>query len=220
MKDPIHIILIEDNPSFREVIGFALKDEVDLELVDSFGAAEAALRSLQDGVCQPDVVLLDIQLPGLSGIEAIPQILEHCPDTKILMLTQSNREADVLEAIRLGAVGYLLKSSSVEEIIHGIHQVNADEAVLDQSVAMFLIKALHQRPPQQTPPIALTGREMEILTLMSEGLSKKMIADRLGIGSGTVGDHAKSIYQKLNVQSAPAAVTAAFREGILRLGSE
>lgn len=220
MKTPIHVILIEDNPSFREVIEFTLKEEEGLKLVDSFGAAEAALRSLQDRDCRPDVVLLDIHLPGLSGVEAIPQIREHCPQAKILMLTQSDSEADVLEAIRRGAVGYLLKSSSIETILQGIHKVHTGEAALDEGVAMFLLKALRSGPPQKKASVKLSKREMEILTLMSEGMLKKQMADRLGIGAYTVGDHLKNIYQKLGVQNAPAAVSKAFRHGILQPDSD
>ena len=214
MKQPIRIILIEDNPSYREVIGFTLTDEPDLELIAFFGAAEAALTFLENESNYPDLVLLDIHLPGMSGVECIPRLKERCPDTRIIMLTQSNNEADVVQAIQLGAEGYLLKSSSVQDIIRGIHSVNAGEAFLDPGVAKFIVKSMHRRQTTQIQ-IKLSAREKEILILLGEGLLKKQIADQLGIGFHTVGDHVKHIYRKLNVPNAPAAVSKAYRSGIL-----
>jgi DNA-binding NarL/FixJ family response regulator len=214
MKQPIHIILIEDNPSYREVIGFTLADEPDLELVASYGAAEAALTALENESNHPDLILLDIHLPGMSGVECIPLLRERCPNTRIIMLTQSNNEADVVQAIQLGAEGYLLKSSSIEEIIRGIQSVNAGEAFLDHGVAKFIVKAMHSRQANQIL-IKLSAREKEILILLGEGFLKKQIADQLGIGFHTVGDHVKSIYHKLNVPNAPAAISKAYRSGIL-----
>ena len=214
MKQPIHIILIEDNPSYREVIGFTLADEPDLELVASFGAAEAALTALENESDSPDLILLDIHLPGMSGVECIPLLRERCPDTRIIMLTQSNNEADVVQALQLGAEGYLLKSSSVEDIIRGIQSVNVGEAFLDPGVAKFIVKAMHSRRASQMQ-IKLSAREKEILILLGEGFLKKQIADQLGIGFHTVGDHVKHIYQKLNVPNAPAAISKAYRTGIL-----
>ena len=214
MKQPIHIILIEDNPSYREVIGFTLADEPDLELIASYGAAEAALTALENESNHPDLILLDIHLPGMSGVECIPLLRERCPNTRIIMLTQSNNEADVVQAIQLGAEGYLLKSSSIEEIIRGIQSVNAGEAFLDNGVAKFIVKAMHSRQANQIQ-IKLSAREKEILILLGEGFLKKQIADQLGIGFHTVGDHVKSIYHKLNVPNAPAAISKAYRSGIL-----
>jgi two-component system nitrate/nitrite response regulator NarL len=214
MKQPIHILLIEDNPSYREVIGFTLADEPDLQLVASFGAAEAALTHLKNQNHCPDLILLDIHLPGMSGVESIPLIKERCPDTRIIMLTQSNNAADVVQAIQFGAEGYLLKSSSVEDIIRGIRSVNAGEAFLDSGVAKFIVQAMHS-PHKTELQIQLSARENEILILMGEGLLKKQIADQLGIGFHTVGGHVKHIYQKLNVPNAPAAISKAYRTGIL-----
>ena len=214
MKQSIHIILIEDNPSYREVIGFTLADEPDLKLVASYGAAEAALTALENESNHPDLILLDIHLPGMSGVECIPLLRERCPNTRIIMLTQSNNEADVVQAIQLGAEGYLLKSSSIEEIIRGIQSVNAGEAFLDHGVAKFIVKAMHSRQANQIL-IKLSAREKEILILLGEGFLKKQIADQLGIGFHTVGDHVKSIYHKLNVPNAPAAISKAYRSGIL-----
>ncbi len=208
-------MLIEDNPTFRKAISCTLADEPGLELTDAFSTTEAALRSLEDHPNNPDLILLDIELPGMSGIEAIPHLKELRPDTKILMLTQSDNESDVVQAIQYGAAGYLLKSSSLEEITQGIKSVHSGEASLDAAVAKFIVKALHKRHPKPKADVYFSVRENEVLILMSEGLSKKQMADRLGIGIHTVGDYVKEIYRKLNVQNAPGAVSKAFRAGIL-----
>jgi len=216
MKDPIYIMLVEDNPGYREVIEFTLADASDLQLDAVCGTAEAALQALQDRPKKPQIILLDINLPGMSGIEAITQIKALSHDTQIIMLTQSNNEADVVKSIQTGATGYLLKSASIEEITQDIRTVAEGGSSLDASVAKYIVDALHTPASTAVATINLSQRESEILTLLSEGFVKKQIADRLGIGIHTVGDHVKQIYRKLNVPNAPAAVNKAYRSGILK----
>lgn len=216
MKTPIHVMLVEDNPGYREVIELTLADTSDLHLNTVCGTAEAALQALQDTPEKPQIILLDINLPGVSGINAISQIKQLSPETQIIMLTQSHHEADVVKAIQNGATGYLLKSASIEEIIQGIQTVADGGSSLDASVAKYIVDALHAPSSTAAVPIQLSQRESEILTLLSEGLVKKQIADQLGIGTHTVGDHVKQIYRKLNVPNAPAAVSKAYRSGILK----
>jgi len=216
MKDPIYIMLVEDNPGYREVIEFTLADASDLQLDAVCGTAEAALQALQDRPKKPQIILLDINLPGMSGIEAITQIKALSHDTQIIMLTQSNNEADVVKSIQTGATGYLLKSASIEEITQDIRTVAEGGSSLDASVAKYIVDALHTPASTAVATINLSQRESEILTLLSEGFVKKQIADRLGTGIHTVGDHVKQIYRKLNVPNAPAAVNKAYRSGILK----
>jgi len=216
MKDPIYIMLVEDNPGYREVIEFTLADASDLQIDAVCGTAEAALQALQDRPKKPQIILLDINLPGMSGIEAITQIKALSHDTQIIMLTQSNNEADVVKSIQTGATGYLLKSASIEEITQDIRTVAEGGSSLDASVAKYIVDALHTPASTAVATIKLSQRESEILTLLSEGFVKKQIADRLGIGIHTVGDHVKQIYRKLNVPNAPAAVSKAYRSGILK----
>lgn len=215
MKTPIHVMLVEDNPGYREVIELTLADTSDLHLNTVCGTAEAALQALQDTPEKPQIILLDINLPGVSGIDAVPQIKKLRPDIQIIMLTQSGSEADVVKAIQTGATGYLLKSASIEEITQGIRTVADGGSSLDASVAKYIVDALHTQQSSGKATINLSNREAEILTLLSEGFVKKQIADRLGIGIHTVGDHVKQIYRKLNVPNAPAAVSKAYRNGIL-----
>ena len=217
MTKKIQIMLVEDHPDYREVIELSLLGEPDMQMISKFGAAEVALRSLEDRstLTKPDVILLDINLPGMSGIKALPWIKKYSPTTKVIMLTQSDMEADVVQAIQSGAAGYLLKSASIEEITQGIRTVMANGASLDASVARYLVLAMREQPTVENE-VALTNREMEILSMLAEGLVKKQVADQLSIGIHTVAEHVKRIYTKLEVQNAPSAIHKAHHLGIFR----
>lgn len=219
MKNKIRIMLVEDHLGYREVIERAIKREKGLDLISQFGTAEIALRSLQNVSEKdtPNLVLLDLNLPGMPGLEALPWILDYVPNTKVIVLTQSDKEADVLEAISKGASGYLLKSATVRQIIEAIHTVIDGGASLDPNVASFILNTLKNQTtaPFGEPGKSLSGREMEILALLGDGLVKKEIASKLDISVTTVAYHVKHIYEKLNVVNAPAAISKAYKTGIL-----
>lgn len=216
MKTPITVMLVEDNREYREVIRLALDRDQHTELACEFGTAEVALRSLRDRAIQrpPDVILLDLRLPGMSGIDALPHFTQSFPSAKIIILSQSDEEADVLRSISLGASGYLLKSSTILQIKDGIRHVFEGGASLDPSVAKFLLKSLQSRTPQAESATLLSERELEILTLLADGLVKKEIGDRLKIAYPTVDSHVRHIYEKLDVRNAPSAISKAHRLGI------
>jgi DNA-binding NarL/FixJ family response regulator len=216
MKSTIRVMLVEDNPRYREVIALALKQEPAIQLASQFGTAEIALRSLRDPSIRdlPDLILLDLRLPGMDGLEALPQFLSAAPAAKIMILTQSDNEADVLRAISLGATGYLLKSSTVITIVEGIRTVMNGGASLDAGVARFIINSLKTRLPKGGAETLLTGRQLEILTLLSGGFLKKEIAERLKISYATVDEHVAHIYERLGVRNAPAAVNKAHLLGL------
>ena len=217
MKRKIKIMLVEDHPKYRKVIEMALEDDPDMEVIDILGAAEIALRRVQDrpGRDAPDVVLLDLNLPGMSGLEALPWLKKYIPDTNVIVLTQSDAEADVLRAIQEGATGYLLKSSTVRQIKEGIRTVMDGGSTLDGKVAKFMMAAWNKGDSKDVMESALSQRELEILTLISEGLVKKEIGDRLNIGYGSVATYTRRIYEKLEVVNAPAAISKAYQHGIL-----
>ena len=210
-------MLVEDNPAYRKSIGYALNGRDGINLPHQFGTAEIAIQSLleMDPAKIPDVVLLDLNLPGMSGLEALPWFKKYIPDANVIVLTQSDAEADVLHAIQEGAMGYLLKSSTVKQIKEAIRSAMDGGSTLDGKVAKFIVTTLNERVPKHVQESTLSQRELEILTLLSEGLVKKEIGDRLNIGYSSVATYTRRIYEKLHVVNAPSAVSKAFRAGIL-----
>jgi len=205
----IRVMLVEDNKEYREGIGLILKHTPGINLASEFATSEVALRDLQDLSSKtPDVILLDLRLPGMDGLESLPYFRSYAPEAKIIILTQSDSEEDVLHAIKLGAAGYLLKSAAAEDIIEGIRTAMDGGASLDPGVASFILKSLQIRlPDQQQENAPLSERELEVLKLLAEGFVKKEIADRLDIQYTTVDYHVSHIYEKLNVRNAPPPST-------------
>lgn len=217
MNKPIQIILIEDSPAYRKVIDRALGGESDLALIHQFGTAEVALRKLQDtSATPPDIILLDLNLPGMSGLDAMHWIKEYTPRTQTIILTQSNQEADILRAISQGAAGYLLKSNTLDQLTDGIRTVMNGGASLDPTVANYIMNKLQANPPILSKGNPLSEREMEVLTLIGEGLQKKEVAAQLKISPRTVAAHVEKIFEKLDVKNAPAAVNRAHQRGFFR----
>lgn len=209
--------MVEDHPEYREIVELAIGRQPDMKLVSQFGTVERALRSLNERQSAPktDLILLDLNLPGMTGLEAIPYFTRELPDTKIIVLTQSDSEEDVLKAIMLGASGYLLKSSTVSQLTEAIRTVSSGGASLDPTVARFVLKTLKSKLPQEEFSQVLTEREMEVLKLLGDGLVKKEIANKLNISVTTVVTHVSHIYEKLNVKNAPSAIAKGFRLGLL-----
>ncbi len=217
MSQHIRIMLVEDNPEYREVINLAIEDDPGLDVISQYGTADIALRDLQNRSDHqvPDLILLDLRLPGMGGLESLPLFRSSLPEVKIVILTQSDHETDVLRAISKGANGYLLKTASVTKITEGIRTVMAGGATLDAGIARFIMNTLKSHLPAEQMENVLTRRELEILALLGDGLLKKEIARQLHVSAATVATHVAHIYRKLNVQNAPAAVTKAFQMGIL-----
>lgn len=217
---PVNILLIEDSPQYRRVVEIGFSRDSEFKFLLATGTAERALDVLSrigEGEDRPDLILLDLNLPGMSGLAAIPRLLEKAPTAKILVLSQSNREADVVAAISAGASGYLLKSADIQQVKESIRNVMAGGAALDPKVAHCILQTLREKHPVSGEGQLISDRELEILKLLAEGLVKKQIADQLQISSFTVAAHVRNIYTKLQVVNAPAAVSQAFRKGILPL---
>lgn len=216
-KKKIKLMLVEDSHEYRHVIEFTFRDDPVIELVGMFGTAEQALRSLENESAGrlPDVILLDLNLPGISGLKALPELARLTPESKILVLTQSENKADVLGTVKLGAAGYLLKSSSIQELRSGIESVVSGGASLDPRIAQYLLSNLRQDHAGSEGGSILSEREMEILSLISQGLARKEVAEQLDISHKTVANHIAHIFEKLNVPNSPAAIDRAHRLGLL-----
>jgi two-component system, NarL family, nitrate/nitrite response regulator NarL len=218
MNHKIRIMMVEDHPEYREIVELALGKEPDMKLISQFGTVERALRSLRDRANNseiPDVILLDLSLPGMDGLEAVPHFTHEIPEARIIILTQSDREVDILKAVMLGASGYLLKSSTVRQLTEGIRTVMEGGASLDTKMAKFVLNALKTKLPNNEYRQLLTDRELEVLSILAQGCVKKEIAERLHISPSTVVTHVTHIYEKLSAPNAPAAIAKAFQLGIL-----
>jgi two-component system NarL family response regulator len=168
----------------------------------------------------PDVVLLDVRMPKLSGIEACQAIKQSVPSAKIIMLTVSDEEADLYESVKNGAAGYLLKDSSIEEVAQAIRVVNEGQSLISPSMAVKLIdefKQMSKPEREQGPALRLTERELEVLRLVAKGLNNREVAKELFISENTVKNHVRNILEKLQLHSRMEAVMYAMREKLLDL---
>lgn len=218
MSRKINVMLVEDHIGYRTILIRALKRDTEIAHISEFSTAEIAMRTLEKMSPQekPDVLMLDLNLPGMSGLDSIRWFKEYSSELKIIILTQSSDEEDILEAISHGASGYLLKSATVTQIAEAIQSVMNGGASLDPKVAKFLLKQVGRRTSKKNPlGKQLSERELQILTLLAEGKARKEISDQLEISVNTVAYHVVHIYDKLGVLNAPAAVDAAYKKGIL-----
>ena len=206
----VSVWLVEDNHTFRKTVARVLGQVDGMECSQHFPNAEDALDALMGGGV-PDVILLDVELPGQNGIEAVQKIKSICPSTRVVMLTVFDDHQKVFKAVCAGASGYLLKNSPVERIVESIHEALDGGAPLSPSVAKSVLEMFSKlvKPRQD---YGLTGREQEILELMTEGLAKKEIAGRLLASFHTVDTHIRNIYTKLHVHSSTGAVARALKE--------
>ena len=205
-----NVWLVEDNHIFRNTVARVLTSVEGIDCSQQFSNAEDALDAMVGGGV-PDVVLLDVQLPGLDGIEAIQKIKSISPSTRVVILTAFNDHDKVFRAICVGASGYLLKTSPVERIVESIREVLAGGAPMTPQVASSVLQMFSKmaKPKQD---YGLTVREQQILQLMVDGLIKKEIADKLALSYHTVDTHLRNIYTKLHVHSCTGAVAKALRE--------
>jgi len=206
----ISVWLIEDNHNFRRTMARVLNRIPEMECPHSFPNAEDAIDALQGGAV-PDVVLLDVELPGQSGIDAISVIKSIVPSARVLMLTAFDDHDKIFRAVCSGASGYLLKTAPVERIVEGIHEAIHGGAPLTPQVAQKVL-GMFSNMVQPKQDYGLTTREQKILELMTKGLIKKEIADQLDLSYHTVDTHLRNIYTKLHVHSRTGAVAKALKE--------
>ena len=207
---PLSVWLVEDNHTFRKTVARVLNQSEGLECAHEFANAEEALATLEGGAL-PDVVLLDVVLPGLDGIETVKRIKSLSPATRVIMLTVFDDHDKIFKAICAGASGYLLKTSPVEKIIASIREVHAGGAPMTPQVARSVLEMFGRLSLPQND-YGLTARERRILELMTQGLIKKEIADKLSLSYHTVDTHLRNIYTKLHVHTRTGAVSKALKE--------
>jgi len=211
IESPITVWLVEDNHSFRHTIMRVLKHVDGIECAQHFSNSEEALEGLTHGAV-PDVILLDVELPGMNGIDAVQRMKSISPTTHVIMLTVFDDHDKIFKAICAGASGYLLKTSPMEKIIESVREAHAGGAPMTPRVARSVLDMFSRLRAPQQQSYGLTGREKEILELMAKGLLKKEIADQLGLSYHTVDTHLRNIYAKLHVNTRTAAVAKALRE--------
>lgn len=207
----ISVAIIEDHTEFRQSLVYLISSFSDYSVSWAFSSVEEALKKF----VPTEVLLLDINLPGLSGIEAIQLFKEKQPSIKIIMLTIFEDEHHIFEAIKHGADGYILKKSSPNKILDAIIQVTEGGAALTPMVAKQVMEFLKPAKRIQDSGNHLTSREREILQLITQGITNDDIADKLFISIQTVRNHIKSIYEKLQVHSRAQVVAKAFRDKLI-----
>jgi DNA-binding NarL/FixJ family response regulator len=222
--DAIRVVVADDHALFRRGLEMVLESEPDIEVVAEANHGGEAVAMATEHV--PDLVLMDVRMPAADGInggiEATQAIKDAVPNTKILMLTISDEEEDLYDAIKAGASGYLLKEISIEEVADAIRSVHAGQSLISPSMASkllteFATMAKKDEEKQQMPAPRLTDREMEVLTLVAQGLNNRDIAKELFISENTVKNHVRNILEKLHLHSRMEAVVYAVREKLLEI---
>ncbi len=212
--DPIRILLAEDQTLMRQGLKTILELEDGFVVVGEAGdGAEAVERAL---ALRPDVVLMDVQMPRMSGVEATARISAALPATRVIILTTFDYDEYVFDGVKAGARGYLLKDTPASELLSAIRRVHAGESLVQPSVAMRLIAEFGRRNAPQAPDYEpLSERELEVLRLLADGLSNREIAARLVLAEGTVKNHVSTILDKLHAANRTHAVRLAREQGLL-----
>ena len=209
----MRVLIVEDQVRLRESLVVLIDGTAGLSVVGSFGNMEEALAAL--GSLRPDVALLDLGLPGMSGVDGVRRIRERSPATQALVLTVHDDNDHVFEAICAGASGYLLKDTPPARLVAAIHELGAGGAPMSPSIARAVVGMFRRVAPQRTGD-GLSPRELEVLTLLAAGNSYKTAASELAVSIDTVRFHIRHIYDKLHVHSKSEAVMKAWKQGLLR----
>jgi two-component system, NarL family, response regulator LiaR len=209
------ILVVDDHPLMREALCAVIEDEADLKVI---GEATNGIEAIQRAqALNPDVIVMDIFLPGKSGLEAIAEIKAQNPSARILALTSSTDENTVLAAVQAGVLGYLLKDSNRGQLLNAIRQVSQGNSFLSPDAALKLANSVRRQGKQATtaPVEPLTERELEVLRLVGRGASNREIAQALNLTEGTVRTHVHNILGKLGLANRNQALLYAVRQGLV-----
>jgi NarL family two-component system response regulator LiaR len=214
---PIRVLLVDDHAVVRKGLRALLDREPGIEVGGEAEDGEQALR-VADRL-RPDVILMDLEMPGIGGIETTRRITETHPNTKVVVLTSHASDEDVFPALKAGALGYLLKHSAPEDVLQAIRQAYRGETVLHPAIARMVLQELNRPAAAKQPPTAdpLSDRELEVLRLIARGMSNQDIANVLVVGEATVRSHVSSILRKLQLASRTQAALYALRQGLAAL---
>ncbi|MDW3096190.1 MAG: response regulator [Gammaproteobacteria bacterium] len=214
MSPNLRVLIIDDHTLFRDGLQ-GLLERHNIDVVGSLGDGNEGIRLAQE--LKPDIILLDMRMPSLSGLEVLKQLQQNKFEAPIAMLTTSNDERDLVEALRNGAKGYLLKDMEPDDVVAALREIVKGETVVAPNLTQILARVVKGEPILESEPSPiddLTPREAEILSLLAEGQSNKVIARNLGISDGTVKLHVKAILRKLNIHSRVEAAVIAVEQGL------
>jgi two-component system, NarL family, response regulator NreC len=214
----IRVLLADDHTLFREGVRALLSSEKDFEIVGEAADGEEAVRKTEE--LRPDLVVMDILMPGMNGIEATQRIRQSCPGTKVLALSMYDDEEHVQRLLTAGASGFMLKRATHDELVRAVREAMAGGMPLDPGVAAKLVKDYVRRVQGPTESAAsgdLTQRELEVLRLVAEGHSNPVIAEHLGLSRKTVDVHRTNLMRKLDLHDVTEVVKYALRRGIIKL---
>jgi NarL family two-component system response regulator LiaR len=215
MAEPITVMIVDDHDMVRQGAAGYLMAQADIAVVAQAGSGEEAVKLAQEHV--PDVVLMDLVMPGMDGVEATRQIKDLSPRTHIIVLTSYHNDEFIFPALQAGAISYLLKDVKAKELVEAIRRAACGEATLHPRIAARLVKEFHSEDlTARNPFTILTEREMEVLKLIARGHNNDKIAEELVISVGTVKGHVSNILGKLHLADRTQAAVFAWQEGIVR----
>jgi DNA-binding NarL/FixJ family response regulator len=215
VAEPLRVVLVDDHPVYRAGLARLLR-ESGVDVIAEVPNGETALTVVEE--LAPDVVVMDLNMPGMSGLEATRRLVAQSPATRVLVVSVSAQEADVTDAILAGASGYILKESPVEEVVAGIQAAAAGQSLISPRIATMLLQRIRDAGGAvdiDLAPAHLSARELEVLGLMAEGKSNHEIADALVISPSTVHNHISSILLKLQVENRVQAAVRAVRDRLI-----
>ena len=217
--DPITVMIVDDHEMVRRGACSFLEAQPDISVVAQAGSGEEAVRLAQEHI--PDVVLMDLVMPGMDGVEATRKVKYASPRTQIIILTSFHQDEYIFPALQAGAISYLLKDVKAAELLEAIRRAAQGEATLHPKIAARVIKTFRDLENEEASPFtALTEREMEVLKLIAKGYSNEKIAEQLVISLGTVKGHVSNILSKLHLVDRTQAAVYAWQKGVVRRGDD